>query len=152
MNFNILIKNVLAGVIVLFSFSISAQESAAGPLDPQVVNDLNKTPKMALGLQKERHIKGAFKFFDDMLKSDLQLEKFEIVIWGDVVEQLKGDTELSRLISENQHPKLRVSICQAAMKRLGLTDADLPEGATPVPNAFQRLLHIQANGYNTVIP
>ena len=152
MNFHFFSKNLLTALIILFSFSVSAQHEARGTMDRQLVEDLNNTPKMALGLQKERHINGAFIFFDDMLNSDLKFENFEIVIWGDVVKNLKGATELSQLIEENQHPKLRVSVCQAAMQRLGLQDADLPEGATPVPNAFRRLLQIQATGYNVIIP
>src|SRR5690554_4637044 len=131
---------------------VSAQKNEAKSLDPEVVTDLNLTPQMALGLQKERHIKGAFKFFDQLLQSDSNFENFEIVIWGEAVEHLKKGTELSRLIEENQHPKLRVSVCQSAMKRLGITEADLPEGTISVPNAFVRLLHIQAKGYNVIVP
>lgn len=145
-------KSVLTVFIAVFSLSVSAQKNETKPLSEQVVADLNKTPNMALGLQKARHIKGAFGFFDQLLKSDIEFENFEIVIWGNVVEEFKTDSELSRLIAENQHPKLRVSVCQQAMKRMGVTEEDLPEGVISVQNAFLRLLQIQAKGYNVVVP
>lgn len=145
-------KSILTVFIVLFSFSVSAQSTAAKALETQLASDLSKTPNMALGLQKERHIKGAFKFFDRLLASDIEFENFEIVIWGSVVEEFKKDTELSRIIEKNQHSKLRVSVCQQAMKRLNVTEENLPNGATSVENAFSRLLQIQANGYNVIIP
>lgn len=152
MKFTNFTKNALTLIIAVFSFSVSAQNSATKPLDEQVAADLSKTPNMALGLQKEHHIKGAFRFFEQLLASEIDFENFEIVIWGNEVEKLKKGTELSRLIEENQHPKLRISVCQAAMKRMGVLEEDLPEGATSVPNAFKRLLQIQARGYNVIIP
>ncbi|HET8886088.1 MAG TPA: hypothetical protein VFM70_07025 [Salinimicrobium sp.] len=152
MNFATLTKVLFTITILLFSLSVSAQKDETTKLDSQVVTDLNLTPKMALGLQKERHIKGAFNFFDQLIKSDVEFENFEIIIWSKVVENLKEGSELYRLIEENQHPKLRVSVCEGAMKRLGVIKEDLPEGATPVPNAFLRLLQVQAKGYNTVTP
>lgn len=152
MNTTTFTKSTLIVFIALFSLSVSAQNAATKPLNKEVVTDLSKTPNMALGLQKERHIKGAFLFFDQLLKSDIEFENFEIVIWGNVVEEFKTDSELSRLIAENQHSKLRVSVCQQAMKRMGVTEEDLPEGVISVQNAFLRLLQIQAKGYNVVVP
>ena len=151
MKFTTFTKSVLIVFIAVFSVSVSAQKEVE-PLSEQVVADLGKTPDMALGLQKERHIKGGFRFFDQLLASEIDFNNFEIVIWGDVVKELTKGSELARIIEENQHPKLRVSICEAAMKRLGVSEEDLPEGATPVPNAFMRLLQIQAKGYNVIIP
>lgn len=152
MNTTTFTKSTLIVFIALFSLSVSAQNTATKPLNKEEVADLSKTPNMALGLQKVRHIKGAFKFFDQLLKSDIEFENFEIVIWGNVVEEFKTDSELSRLIAENQHSKLRISVCQQAMKRMGVTEEDLPEGVISVQNAFLRLLQIQAKGYNVVVP
>lgn len=145
-------KSILAVFIVLFSLSVSAQNTGTKPMNKQMVSDLSKTPNMALGLQKERHVKGAFKLFDRMIASDMELKHFEIVIWGDAVEEFSKASELSRIIEKNQHPKLRVSVCRQAMKRWNVTKEDLPEGVISVENAFSRLLQIQANGYNVVIP
>lgn len=152
MKLNNFTASILSVCIALFSLSISAQNTATKALDKQMVSDLSKTPNMAFGLQKEHHIIGAFHFFDQLLASDTEFEHFEIVIWGSVVEELGKKSELSRSIEENQHAKLRVSVCQQAMKRFNVTDEDLPQGATSVENAFTRLLQIQANGYNVVVP
>lgn len=152
MKFKAFSQNLVIALWALFSFSVSAQKDNSKGLDKQVVEDLNLTPQMALGLQKERHIIGAFKFYDQLLESEVDFENFEIVIWGDVVDNLRKGTELSRVIEVNQHQKLRVSVCRAAMARLGVSEEELPEGVTSVPNAFARLLQIQATGYNTVIP
>jgi len=139
-------------ILGFFSLSVSAQQDETKSLDEQVVADLNLTPQMALGLQKERHIIGAFNFYNQLLESKVNFENFEIVIWGDVVDNLRKGTELSHVIEANQHQKLRVSVCRAAMERLGVSEEELPKGVTSVPNAFLRLLQIQAKGYNTVIP
>jgi len=144
--------SILSVFIALFSLSVSAQITATKPLNKQMVSDLSKTPNMAFGLQKEHHITGAYSFFDQLLASDVEFEHFEIVIWGSVVEEFSKASELSRIIEENQHPKLRVSVCQQAMKRFHVTDKDLPKGAISVENAFTRLLQIQANGYNVIVP
>lgn len=145
-------KSVLSVFIAVFSLSVSAQKNETKPLSEQVGADLNKTPNMALGLQKERHIKGGLRFFDQLLASETDFKNFEIVIWGNEVEKLKKGSDLASLIEENQHPKLRVSVCQVAMKRMGVSEEDLPEGVVSVPNAFLRLLQIQAKGYNVIIP
>lgn len=152
MKFSTLKKSTLILSVALFSLSLSAQNTATKALDKEVVNDLSQTPNMALGLQKVRHIKGALGFFDQLLVSEIEFDNFEIVIWGNVVGEFKKDSELSRLIEENQHPKLRISVCQQAMKRMGVTEEDLPEGIVSVQNAFLRLLQIQAKGYNVIIP
>src|SRR5690606_12284515 len=152
MNFKAFSQNLVIAILALFSFSVSAQQNDSKGLDEQVVADLSLTPQMALGLQKERHIIGAFKFYDQLLESKVDFENFEIVIWGDVVDDLREGTELSRVIEANQQQKLRVSVCRAAMERLGVSEEELPKGVTSVPNAFARLLQIQAKGYNTVIP
>jgi intracellular sulfur oxidation DsrE/DsrF family protein len=147
-----LTKCLSIALIALSTLTLSAQSSTQKAIDLEMVNDLNKTPNMALGLQKERHIKGAFKFFDRLLESEVNFENFEIVIWGGVVAELKQGTDLSRLIDTNQHPKLRISVCKQAMKRLKVTEKDLPASVIPVENAFSRLLQIQAKGYNVIIP
>lgn len=152
MKITIFIRGLFVAYILLFPLASPAQDGAPELIDKQIVTDLNQTPKMALGLTEERHIKGAFKFFNQMLESEVELEKFEIVIWGKVVENLKNRSELFQAIEENQHPKLKVSVCAVAMERLGVTENDLPKGATSVSNAFVRLLQIQANGYNVIIP
>ena len=147
-----LTKCISIALIALSSLTLSAQSSTQKAIDLEMVNDLNKTPNMALGLQKERHIKGAFKFFDQLIDSSIQFENFEIVIWGGVVAELKQGTDLSRLINNNEHQKLRISVCKQAMKRLKVTEKDLPQSVIPVENAFSRLLQIQAKGYNVIIP
>lgn len=147
-----LFKNTLPVFMLIFSLGLNAQDQETKPLDPEVVEDLSQTTKMALGLQKERHIKGAFGFFDQMLKSDLAFDNFEIVIWSDVVVKLVKGTELADLIQQNTHPKLRVSVCQQALERMGVEEGDLPDEVHIVPNAFLRVLQIQAQGYNVVIP
>lgn len=152
MKIKIFIKGFSVALLMLFTLATSAQKDTSERMEKQVVKDLNQTPKMALGLTKERHIEGAFKVFDQMLESGVELESFEIVIWGKVVEKLKGDSDLFRAVEANQHPKLRVSVCRVAMERLGVSEKDLPEGATSVSNAFVRLLQIQATGYNVIIP
>lgn len=132
--------------------TIALSQNTPQSLEKQVVQDLSLTPKMALGLTQERHIKGALNFIRQMEQSGVIVDKFEIVIWGKVVEQLKGSTALATAIEDNLHPKLQISVCEVAMERLGVTKEELPKGTSTVSNAFLRLLQLQAIGYNVIVP
>lgn len=139
---------LLAMTTFLFSQPASGQEK----LETSIIGDLNKTPNMALGAKSERHIKGGIKIYEQLISNGSTVENFEIVIWGKVVKEITENPELFQFIEEHQHDNLRLSICQVAMEKLEVSPGELPEGITVVPNAWLRMLQLQAVGYNTLAP
>lgn len=137
---------ILAAVSTLFTFSASGQEK----LDASLIEELNNTPAIALGVQSERQIKGGISIYEQLISSGSTVENFEIVIWGKLVQELTENQELFRYIEEQQHDNLNFSICQVAMERLEISSGELPQGITVVPNAWLRMLQLQALGYNTL--
>lgn len=141
-------KSFMILAISLFSLSAISQEK----FDKSITDDLSTTSKIALGVQSELHIKAAIKIYEQLVHSGVIIEEFEVVIWGKVVEELVDNSELIQFIEEHQNEKLKLSVCQVAMDRLDVSSDDLPKGVTPVPNAWVRMIQLQAKGYQTLIP
>ena len=146
-------KFISTGVfLAAFLFLISIPATAQEKLQKSSVKDISKTPNMAFGAQDERAIKGGIKMYEQLIDSGAEIEHFEIVIWGKIVKDMTENEELRTFIKEHKHDKLKLSVCEVAMSKLGVSEEDLPDGVTPVPNAWIRLYQLQANGYNTLVP
>lgn len=142
------VSAIMALTLILFSYSVNSQEK----LDQSIIEDLNESPRMAIGAKNERHIKGGIKIYEQLIASGATIEHFEIVIWGKIVKEITENTELFQFIEEHTHKNLKLSVCEVAMERLEVTIDDLPKGMTTVPNAWVRMLQLQAQGYNTLVP
>lgn len=118
-------------------------------LDPQVITDLQKTPKYAFILTTERHFKGVLSMYDLLVENGVQIEAYEIVVKGKVVTQLVKNTELETFFQKYKG-KVKVSVCSVAMEILGVAEETLFDGLTVTPTASVRMLQLQANGYNTL--
>ena len=149
--YNIL-KIALVALLGILFVPAFAQDPAANKLDRQIVNDLSKTPKMAFGVSAERPLKGAFVVYDNLKLNDAKIEKFEIVIWGPIVTDLKKGSELSAFIKPFLDGKLDVSVCKVALDKMGIREAELMPGIKVVDNAYVRLFQLQALDYNVLIP
>ena len=144
-------NSILAGLFLAVTW-LAAATPAMGQekLDQSIVTDLNRHGKMALGVTTERFVKGAIKVFHQMEQSGVEIEHFEVVIWGKVVEELVRGTELADFITNNPHPKLSITVCEVALDNMGVSASDLAPGIVPVPNGFTRMLQLQATGYNAL--
>ncbi len=118
-------------------------------LDPQVITDLQKTPKYAFILTTERHFKGVLSMYDLLVENGVQIEAYEIVVKGKVVTQLVKNSELETFFQKYKG-KVKVSVCSVAMEILGVAEETLFDGLTVTPTASVRMLQLQANGYNTL--
>lgn len=139
----------LLGILFVPAF---AQSPADNKLDRQIVSDLGKTPKMAFGVSAERQLKGAFVVYDNLKNNKVGIEKFEIVIWGPIVTDLKKDTELAEFIKPFLDGKLDVSVCKVALDKMGVKESELLPGITAVDNAYVRIFQLQALDYNVLVP
>lgn len=118
-------------------------------LDPQVITDLQKTPKYGFILTTERHFKGVLSMYDLLVENGVQIEAYEIVVKGKVVTQLVKNSELETFFQKYKG-KVKVSVCSVAMEILGVAEESLFDGLTVTPTASVRMLQLQANGYNTL--
>lgn len=141
------VSGIMAATIFLFSFNLMAQDK----LHHTIVEDLNKTPNMAIGAKNERHIKGGIKIYEQLIASGAKIDNFEIVIWGKIIKEITENPELFQFIEEHQHDNLRLSVCQVAMDRLEVSMDDLPSSMKAVPNAWIRMFQLEAEGYNTLV-
>lgn len=139
----------LLGILFVPAF---AQNPADNKLDRQIVSDLSKTPKMAFGVSSEREVKGAFVVYENLKNNRARIEKFEIVIWGQIVTDLKKDTELAAFIKPFLDDRLDVSVCKVALDKMGVKESELLPGIKVVDNAYVRLFQLQALDYNVLIP
>lgn len=118
-------------------------------LGPQVITDLQKTPKYGFILTTERHFKGVLSMYDLLIENGVQIEAYEIVVKGKVVTQLVKKSELEAFFQKYKG-KVKVSVCSVAMEKLGVKEESLFDGLTVTPTASVRMLQLQANGYNTL--
>lgn len=136
---------------LLSSAAVFAQTHRAA-LPQETVETLNATPKMAIGVSEERTVHSAFKLYEHLKESGVQIEDFEIVIWGKVVADLKDGTVLAEFIKPYLNTGLSVKVCQVALQKLKVDPKDLPKGITVTPTAYARLFELQALGYNVLVP
>jgi len=139
----------LLGILFVPAF---AQNPVSEKLDTQTIIDLSKTPKMAFGVSAERQLKGAFMVYDNLKENKAKIEKFEILIWGPIVTDLKKDTELAAFIKPFLDGNLDVTVCRVALDRMGIKESELLPGIKVVGNAYVRLFQLQALDYNVIIP
>lgn len=113
---------------------------------------LNTTPNMGFGASSERPLRGAFSMYQQFSESGVQIDNFEIVIWGPVLKDIVSNPELRQFIIEKMDDKLTVSVCAIALDKLEIKIEALPKGVSVVANAFEHIFVLQAKGYNFIIP
>lgn len=146
------LKIALVAFLGILFMPAFAQNPVSEKLDSQTINDLNITPKMAFGVSAERPLRGAFMVYDNLKDSGVKIEKFEILIWGPIVTDLKKETELAAFIKPLLDGDLEVTVCRVALDKMGIKESELLPGIKVVGNAYVRLFQMQALGYNVIIP
>lgn len=113
---------------------------------------LKSTPNMGFGVSAERPLRAAFSIYNQFRESGVQMDDFEIVIWGPVLKDIVSNPELFEFITERMDDDLIVSVCAVALDKLGIKIEDLPKGFNVVANAYEHIFVLQAKGYNFIIP
>lgn len=137
--------------VMLFSTAAMSQD-APKAIDKSVVKTLNKTPNIGYGVSSERPLRSAFMMYEKMKISGVKFDNYEIVVWSEVVKDIKENQELFEFVKEHMDENITVSVCSVAMARLGVTKNELPKGIQVVDNAYLRIFELQALGYNFLIP
>jgi len=136
---------------MLFTTTLMAQD-APKLIDKSVVQTLNKTPNYGFGASEERPLRFSFMMFDQMKQSGVEIQNYEVVVWGKVLMDVKENKELFDYISGYMDKDLTVSVCAVAINKLDIKLEDLPKGIKVVDNAYVRIYELQALGYNFLIP
>ncbi|WP_107038554.1 DsrE family protein [Brumimicrobium mesophilum] len=142
----------LSLVVAMIFSTVALAQDAPKFIGKSVVESLNKTPNYGFGVSAERAMRSAFMMYDKMKKSGVEINNYEIVIWGMVVRDIKEDKELFDFLSKYSTDGLKVTVCSVAMNRLGIEKEDLPKGFEVVDDAYVRIFELQALGYNVLIP
>ncbi|MFC3880286.1 hypothetical protein ACFOSV_08880 [Algoriphagus namhaensis] len=144
-----MIKNTLRLALIFFCLTSIQNLLAQTRLENQTVTDLNKTPNYAFGVSDEDGLRGALGMYEVLISNGVQVENFEIIVKGPVVKTMIKGSQLEKDL-EKYREKVRISICNIAMKRQGVAEEDLFPGLTVVETATIRMLQLQALGYNTI--
>ena len=142
----------LSLVAVMFYSTAVMAQSTPKIIDKSVVQTLNKTPNIGFGVSEERPLRSAFMMYEQMKKSGVKFDNYEIVVWSMVVKDIKENKDLFDFITERLDDNITVSVCAVAMERLGVSIDELPKGIQVVDNAYVRIFELQALGYNFLIP
>lgn len=143
-------KNPLLYLILFtLTFIVSEASFAQTVLEKETIADLNKTPNYAFGVSDEDGLKSALSVYDTFVGNGVQIENFEIVVKGPVVKTMVKGSELEKYFGKYKG-KVRVSICNVAMKRQGVSKEQLFSGLEVVETYTIRMLQLQALGYNSI--
>ncbi|MGM0944490.1 MAG: hypothetical protein ACQEW9_04845 [Bacteroidota bacterium] len=144
---------IALGCIFAFAFTftfLSSEISIAQTiLETETISDLNKTPNYVFGVKDEDGLKSALSVYDTFIENGVQIENFEIVVKGPVVKTMVKGSALEKYF-EKYNGKVRVSICNIALKRLGVSQEQLFSGLDVVETYTIRMLQLQALGYNSI--
>ncbi|SEA25928.1 DsrE family protein [Psychroflexus halocasei] len=143
-------KNFMFLFILMLSMPMMLQ-AQTDRIEKSTVETLNKSDNFAIGVSGERQLKSAYSMYQKFQNSGVKLKRFEIVIWGAVVKDLKKGTELHDYIKAQEVKGLQVTVCQIALDYFDVSKEDLPYGIKVVPDAHVRLFELQALGYNLIV-
>jgi len=159
-----LLTTLILVVGMVISLSVSAQVGIKNKvrkihtegkieLSTESVEVMNKTPKFAMGVSTARRLQSALMMYETLKNNNVKFKNYEILIWGQVVSELRDGSEWHEMFKEILEDKrIKVSVCAFAMKKLKLDEKELIPGMIAVPDAFSRVYELQALGYNVLIP
>lgn len=139
-------------ILSILAFSMPTMVQAqTDRIEKSTVENLNKSDHFAMGVTNARGLKGAYGMYQKFQNSGVKLKRFEVVIWGSVVKDLKKGTELHDYLKALEVKGLQVTVCQIALDYFDVSKEDLPYGIKVVPDAHVRLFELQALGYNLIV-
>ncbi len=145
-------KTLFTAISIALLALATPRLTQAQTIDETVVNDLKSTTHYALGAQSVKEIKGAILTMKQMQAAGVEVEHFEVVIWGKVIRELGAESEMQQFIQENAPENMTFNVCAMAMKKLEVSREEIMPEIGVVPNAYIRLFQLQAKGYNTILP
>lgn len=138
-------------ILSILAFSMPTMVQAqTDRIEKSTVENLNKSDHFAMGVTNARGLKGAYGMYQKF-RTRVKLKRFEVVIWGSVVKDLKKGTELHDYLKALEVKGLQVTVCQIALDYFDVSKEDLPYGIKVVPYAHVRLFELQALGYNLIV-
>ncbi len=146
--------SVLPAIILLLIGLSSGKSFAQGfpPLTAAEKADLHHHRTYAFLAKEDRHIKGAWETYQQLKKSGVPVQHFEVIAIGIAVKSITAEQELGRFIQEKSDGAFSVAVCQIAMDRHKIDKKNLPKAAGVVSNGYIRLYQLQAKEYLVIQP
>ena len=109
-----------------------------------------KQKNFALLVQKVPHIQVGIKTYQMMKESGTNVQDFEIVICGKVLEELQQGSAHAEVIAGGIKEGIKFTVCGLSLKKFEIKEENLLPGLTPVPNGIIRGFELQEQGYSTI--
>lgn len=130
----------------LFAFnSINAQSTEGRTLEYPV----QKNGKYALLVDNSNYLMGAINS-GISFKEQSDLLQYEVVLIGPVVKELVTNEELVPFIEKAASYRIRIVVCESAMKKHHLNHQDFHPSIFFTSNGFQYLWGLQDAGFKTI--
>lgn len=114
-----------------------------------IENSVKKDGKYALLISNANYFPPAVISGAEMKANNPKIN-FEIVLVGPVVKDLADDPNLISFIETSEKAGIRIVVCEFAMKKMGVTEADYPSSIETTPDGFVYLFGLQESGFKTI--
>lgn len=107
--------------------------------------------KYGILVMKAQHLKAAI-LTGKQLKEKSQLIDFQILICGQLVEEISNEVDLKNVIKESVSENgLKILVCGLSIHQFQVDKTNLPKEASITENGLLYMFGLQEQGYKTVI-
>lgn len=144
---------IFLGLLLPYSAKLQAQERNAIELPQESIDHINRSKRFAMGVSSPMRLNSALMMYETFVHNGIEFDKYEILIWGKVVADLKvgGEWE-DKFAAINKDDRVKVTVCEFAMGKLKIDKDELIPSLTTFPDAFSRVYELQSLGYHVLIP
>lgn len=137
-------------LVLLFALSFSTQSiEATNKVEPAVVTSEINNYLMTTGVAN--YIPVMIMTAAEMKKEEgKQFGEFEVVIYGAAVKLFTDKAEGEKLIAMAKEAGVKIVLCDFALKHLGISQDELPDGLIFVHNAFKYALNKKTEGFTVL--
>lgn len=140
------IKSIIPVILLLVAGAFmyqngTAKDKATGEITPVKDN-------FGILLRKGNHLKVAIRTAKEINRNPrFNLGKFEIIVCGQEVDQLKKGGKLTQALAEAEALGVEVKACGISLQKFSVDASELAAGVEVVPNGLMRAFELEKEGY-----
>lgn len=140
---------LLLGTLIAAPLAVSPGQADTPSTAHESSLKTGESGEYALLVRTFRHVKGAVITAEQMGGPN-SYDDYRIVVIGKAAAALAEEEAAGEWARRAEEAGATIEVCGIAMERLGVTESDLPDGVTVVPNGFLRMFELQERGFNTI--
>lgn len=141
-------RSLLLVLVFFLGFTTQTIE-ATNKVEPTVVTTKINNYIMTTGVSN--YIPVMIMTAAEMKKEEgKQFGEFEVVIYGAAVKLFTDKAEGEKVIAMAKEAGVKLILCDLALKHLGISQKELPDGLTYVHNAFKYVLNKKTEGFTVL--